>query len=330
MIKPEYYSWGAAPMRFYHVHCKLVLLACVFSIISCFSNISSVVSALNEYGYSVPGVLILIYVSIVSLLSVVLLVISANGLQRQQWFGVRAWYAAMLFPAASSVIYGCLGFSQWPEVCGSVLGILIVFFPIYVYYQKRRPLFAVSKPRTKAKPEQEQLVNPEPRQPDIFTEDGQTIMPEFAAPPIERPVEKKVLPTRPILALLVVVSVVCVASIAGNIVQWVNRQTENAELQKNVSSLKKQIEVLEKSRSDLSKTVDSLTDDVDTYRDRINDLEMPADVLLTKIGFVYEDSGYCHTYDCPLYPYEDYDTFWAHNVEYCEYIGYPRCPRCWG
>lgn len=317
MIKPEYYSWGSAPMRFYHVHCKLVLLACVLSIISGFSNISSVVSALNEYGYSVPGVLILIYVSIVSLLSVVLLAISANGLQRQQWFGVQVWYAAMLLPAVDSVISGCLGFSQWLEVCGRILGILIVFLPMYIYYQKRRPLFAVSKPHTKVEP-------------DLFTEDGQTIMPEFAAPPIKRPAEKKALPTRPVLALLVVVCVVCVASIAGNIVQWSNRQTENAELQKNVSSLKKQIEILEKSRSDLSKTVDSLTNDVDTYRDRINDLEMPADVLLTKIGFVYEDSGYCHTYDCPLYPYEDYDTFWAHNVEYCEYIGYPKCPRCWG
>lgn len=240
MIKPEYYSWGSAPMRFYHVHCKLVLLACVFSIISCFSNISLVVSALNEYDYSVSGVLILIYVSIVSLLSVVLLAISANGLKRQQWLGVRAWCAAMLLPAANSVVCGCLGFSQWPEVCGSVLGILIVFFPIYVYYQKRRPLFAASKLHPEATPKQE--VTPKLSQSQIFTEGGQTIMPEFAAPPIKRPAEKKALPTRPVMALLVVVCVVCVASIAGNIIQWNDRQTETAELHETIAALQKQLE----------------------------------------------------------------------------------------
>ena len=319
MIKPKYYSWGTAPMKFYHIHCKLLLIGCVCNAINGLQTIFSSLSALNEFGWSVPGTAMFAYVAVVALISAALPAFAANKLKEKQWSGVLAWYAASFLPVLDSTVFGTLGLIQWLEVYGKLIGTLIIFIPTYVYYQKRSPLFSSVQKESQA-----------PCRSEVHAENEQLVMPEFIDPPDKHPVKKNTLPTQPVLALMGAVCIVCVVSVAGNIVQWSNRQTENAELQKNVSSLKKQIEILEKARSDLSKTVDSLTNDVDTYRDRINDLEPPADVLFSQIGFVYEDSDYYHSYNCPDYPFDDHwDSFMAHNTEYCDYIGYQQCPYCW-
>lgn len=67
-------------------------------------------------------------------------------------------------------------------------------------------------------------------------------MPEFIDPPDKRPVKKNTLPTRPVLALMGAVCIVCVVSIAGNIIQWNDRQTETAELHETIAALQKQLE----------------------------------------------------------------------------------------
>lgn len=49
--------------------------------------------------------------------------------------------------------------------------------------------------------------------------------------------------------------------------------------------------------------------------------------LMNSIGFIVNGSGYYHTYDCTMF--KNADEFWAHNIEYCEYLGYYQCPYCW-
>lgn len=49
--------------------------------------------------------------------------------------------------------------------------------------------------------------------------------------------------------------------------------------------------------------------------------------LMHNIGFIVNGSGYYHSYDCDAFL--NADEFWAHNIEYCEYLGYNQCPYCW-
>ena len=47
---------------------------------------------------------------------------------------------------------------------------------------------------------------------------------------------------------------------------------------------------------------------------------------LTQVGYIVEGSSYYHTPYCPVFT--EASTYWAHNIEYCEYLGYAACPDC--
>lgn len=49
--------------------------------------------------------------------------------------------------------------------------------------------------------------------------------------------------------------------------------------------------------------------------------------LYTRIGFIVNGSKYYHNYECSVF--QSADEFWAHNIEYCEHLGYSKCPICW-
>lgn len=231
MIKPKYYSWGTAPMKFYHIHCKLLLIGCVCNAINGLQTIFSSLSALNKFGWSVPGTAMFAYVAVVALISAALPAFAANKLKEKQWSGVLAWYAASFLPVLDSTVFGTLGLIQWLEVYGKLIGTLIIFIPTYVYYQKRSPLFSSVQKESQA-----------PCRSEVHAENEQLVMPEFIDPPDKRPVKKNTLPTRPVLALMGAVCIVCVVSIAGNIIQWNDRQTETAELHETIAALQKQLE----------------------------------------------------------------------------------------
>lgn len=44
------------------------------------------------------------------------------------------------------------------------------------------------------------------------------------------------------------------------------------------------------------------------------------------IGFVVSGSNNYHTIDCRYY--RNSDEYWAHNIEYCDYLGYSPCQIC--
>lgn len=128
----------------------------------------------------------------------------------------------------------------------------------------------------------------------------------------------------------------CVASLAGNAVQGYlfvrqqhNAETVQSELQKELSEQKKLVNDLKKVRSNLLKEISDMQDN-SYMQDGLIDMIAPkAFALDTYIGFIYDGSNYCHAYDCPQFPFEDCDEFTAHNVEYCEWLGYPKHSKCW-
>ncbi len=137
-------------------------------------------------------------------------------------------------------------------------------------------------------------------------------------------------------ALYGVLIAICIASLVGNVVQGYlftrqqhNAETVQTELQKELSEQKKLVDDLKKVRSNLLKEISDMQDNSYMQDDLIDMIAPKAFTLDTYIGFIYDGSKYCHAYDCPQFPFEDCDEFTAHNVEYCEWLGYPKHSKCW-
>lgn len=138
-------------------------------------------------------------------------------------------------------------------------------------------------------------------------------------------------------ALYGVLIAICIASLAGNAVQGYlfvrqqhNAETVQSELQKELSEQKKLVGDLKKVRSNLLKEISDKEKENNVQTNVIKMVAPKAFALDAHIGFIYDGSNYCHAYDCPQFPFEDCDEFTAHNVEYCEWLGYPKHSKCWG
>lgn len=91
---------------------------------------------------------------------------------------------------------------------------------------------------------------------------------------------------------------------------------ENAELCSRVSTLSTEKTRLQEKVNDL----EARNEDLSGY---LHD----ATFLYNNIGFIVEGSNRYHNYDCPVF--QGADEYWAHNIEYCEYLGYSKCGNCW-
>jgi hypothetical protein len=100
-------------------------------------------------------------------------------------------------------------------------------------------------------------------------------------------------------------------------------ESEKAKLVHQKSAIQQERDEL-KREIDESNIKDEKTDkELDFCRDRISLL---VDQLWG-IGYIVDGSKYYHRFECEVYT--SADEYWAHNVEYCEYLGYSRCPICW-
>lgn len=91
---------------------------------------------------------------------------------------------------------------------------------------------------------------------------------------------------------------------------------ENVELRSRVSALSTEKTQLQEKVNDL----EARNEDLSGY---LHD----ATFLYNNIGFIVEGSNRYHNYDCPVF--QGADEYWAHNIEYCEYLGYSKCGNCW-
>ena len=91
---------------------------------------------------------------------------------------------------------------------------------------------------------------------------------------------------------------------------------ENAELHSRVSTLSTEKTQLQEKVNGL----EARNEDLFGY---LHD----ATFLYNNIGFIVEGSNRYHNYDCPVF--QGADEYWAHNIEYCEYLGYSKCGNCW-
>lgn len=144
-------------------------------------------------------------------------------------------------------------------------------------------------------------------------------------------------PKRRFTALSVVLLVACVLlaastcffySQAGNNARRVEAlEAENAELQDTLRTLREVYRSTQKRINKLAEEKAALSDQLATLGDNIGEMIEPYYFLQSNIGFIIEGSNRYHNYNCSIF--QNSDTYWAHNIEYCEYLGYSKCPECW-
>lgn len=122
--------------------------------------------------------------------------------------------------------------------------------------------------------------------------------------------------------LVVLLIVFLIASIAGNVLLAV----ENRDLTKSADALQKTNSKLENKVSELKKDVSDLQKENAQYYDYWVETFDKMGFYDSTVVFIEDDgTNLYHKYECNKFIGADY---WAHNVEYAEYIGYSPCPRC--
>lgn len=87
--------------------------------------------------------------------------------------------------------------------------------------------------------------------------------------------------------------------------------------------LQDQVEASQSSEAALQNRVQELEE----RNNRLADYLRDAIFLYNNIGFIVSGSSVYHNYECPVF--QEADEYWAHNIEYCEYMGYAPCRKCW-
>lgn len=138
--------------------------------------------------------------------------------------------------------------------------------------------------------------------------------------------------------LCIILGILLAASFAGNVVQSymsVNKLEEMTfmqdKLQTEVNSLRSRVSSLRKEKNQLNEQLSNMQYGSDIQDGIIDRIAPEAFAMETYIGFIYDGSQYCHSYNCPDFPFDDCadNGFYAHNVEYCEWLGYPKHSGCW-
>lgn len=117
-------------------------------------------------------------------------------------------------------------------------------------------------------------------------------------------------------ALLVVCTCILGYRVSALTAERDDLAAENVELRSRVSTLSTEKTQLQEKVNDL----EARSEDLSGY---LHD----ATFLYNNIGFIVEGSNRYHNYDCPVF--QGADEYWAHNIEYCEYLGYSKCGNCW-
>ncbi len=347
MIKPKYFIREATPL----IYCKLLKVVLTIGVV-----LGSLMFIFNIAGAFMGT--ITWWAVVIQLLYLVLEAMSLNGLINWEWMGVRClgiYYTLfMVGQFAGNYLLGNLS-------VGSALGIftgwLIWMIPSYIYFQKRRPLF---DPPITAIPQQ-QYAQQEAQMKQFVVDDatGEVISeppakeptpitleyhpdfqlqgpPKDPKPPAEPPAPTQKPVGKSYAPLCIILGILLAASFAGNVVQSymsVNKLEEMTfmqdKLQAEVNSLRNRVSSLRKEKDQLNEQLSNMQYGSDIQDEIIDRISPEAFAMETYIGFIYDGSKYCHAYDCPQFPFEDCDEFTAHNVEYCEWLGYPKHSGCW-
>lgn len=185
-------------------------------------------------------------------------------------------------------------------------------------------------------PKHEEAASTNPVQPEP-TPVLQEAPPEPAVelPPavVEQPPAVPKKPEKPKCKPRVLTIIFCIAlalSLAGNVWQGVSWASDSAESAEEIRVLNKKLTQKEEAIKEYRTKVGDLNTElarVKTQKEGLYDHLDAAFFLYNNIGFIVSGSSYYHNYECPVF--QAASEYWAHNIEYCQSIGYGACPVCW-
>lgn len=338
-IRPCYLRESETPLKFY----KLIR-AClpIGAILNFFRAIQATVAISTAAEAAKPYFII---DAIYMWLGIVLLLGAAAGLNRMEWSGVR-FYSALFgwqivynaFLAILGAHWGLFDFEYFGRPIMEAVFLSVWLYFCLIYFGKRRLLFSPGAfndpPEWTPSPDGEPAfhdqsarnsitppkVEPEPpSEPEITAESN----PPAVIP--EKPV-KKAAPRALVIGLVVALAL----SLAGNVwqgISWANNSAESAE---KIRVLNNKLTQKEEAIKEYRTKVGDLNTElarVKAQKEGLYDHLDAALFLYNNIGFIVNGSSYYHNYECPVF--QAASEYWAHNIEYCQSIGYRACPVCW-
>ena len=128
---------------------------------------------------------------------------------------------------------------------------------------------------------------------------------------------------------IILLSVLLAASLVGNIIQCVTNVTLRAkadDLGQDNASLKTEVAELKKDVADYKDDVADLKGSKEYYYEYWYNNNDKIDLMDSSVVFIEDDgTNLYHKYECNKFVGNDW---WAHNVEYAEYLGYNPCSLC--
>lgn len=335
-IRPKYHSMQDAPMAYYKFLTRFSLLAGMLLNLVRFFNSISFFSNDHFWGNVTDAVTLLS--------AFILCVVSLILLNQMDWRGV----VALLSISAIEIIYcmALFGFmlingAGWEggSLIGTAIGYGAILIINWIYFSKRRLLFTPSPkwaaiPTERYEAQEAQMhsfiANSSARE-DVSSsatpkETVFTYQPDFEDVSQEEKKEHsaRFSPKWKCSSLIFVVSIIialCGLSYSIYMGYRVNELQSELEFKSNAFS------DMERSRNAVLKEKNNLEEQLSDYEDQIESLALPAYILDEQVGFIVSGSKYYHHYDCPVFQAES--EFWAHNIEYCQSLGYSKCPICW-
>lgn len=270
----------------------------------------------------------------VSLLFTVILsalsIFSYVRIKRMEWSGVIGLISIYAINFAYQIAIYVIEFLEYQDYSlvqsKPSIAYVLVSVVVYSYYRKRRPLFT---PYIEEIPNNREDMVVQDSQSDssnvIFEEDIHEEHNQYdyqeekqVYGPLDPPDAKDQKKSHIVLSVICILICLLIGS-SGWVAAYIEKE-QITELQSNIESLNKQREFLKKKN-------ETLQEELDTKKNVI-DLMLPAAYMTEKqIGFIVHGSKYYHQFKCNVYQAED--EFWAHNIEYCKYLGYEECPLCW-
>ena len=331
----EYTMWENTPLKWHKLLTFLILpLGAVLNICQAIVLLGSVQ---NWTGILIPlGCIDLVRLVGCSLLSVVAVIGCIPN--RRRWYGPQcavAFYAVSFGFSVLNIILGFAIRSASDFITQNAINAfcsLIIAALTLIYYRKRRRLFSgpkagrpVAQKIPAEMPTPVQTEPPEQDEPENSLELLAQIQAEAEKAKEERPTTKAVGKMAPAW-VVAILGVVCVACIAACVLMWANTAGKISELEKENIQLEEDYSSLNIRYTRMKDNRDKLQDQIGETADRITEISIHSNFLMDSIGFVVEGSNYYHTFECDTF--QSADIYWAHNIEYCEYLGYSPCPVC--
>lgn len=327
-MEPKYFIWEETPMKFYRVLYVLLLISSILrTIIFVASVIPAIANATNWQER-----LVVVVGAVFDLALLVLCFLAIEGLQNRKWSGVQCYYGA--FGLSSVILVADEYFSNGDLIAAGIqiIAVGLVFVLIYIYFEKRRPLFAPWHAAIPAEQYAQQEANMkhlviDESTGEVISETAAPTSPEEPQPIVctyqsdykipvpqqeEASIAPLVTPASPKWKIAcIVLTALCVVSLAGNALQLKQAQDSS-----------KAFAALKDEASDLHDQVWRLSQSLSSTREEL-------DFFTGNIAFVVD--GVYHNYNCSTFQREIYrlnGEFFACDLATCKEIGWSRCIFC--